>query len=114
MKICGGRERNKGGPGRLKNKERLKKRRNNMALKVRRVVVANNARGISAVVTDELIPAVSRFPSIAGVNVWSTDQMPVDNSPAADAAQRAGFVKPILPNYGPTVRVTVPRLNAIL
>ncbi len=84
-----------------------------MALKVRRVVVANNASGISAVVTDELVPAVSRFPSIAGVNVWSTDQMPVDNSAAADAAQRAGFVKHLTPNYVGTGGGTVLRINEI-
>ncbi len=83
-----------------------------MALKVRRVVVANNANGISAVVTDELVPAVSRFAGISGLDVWSTDQMPVDNSAAADAAQRAG-VKHLIPNYVGTGGGTVLRINEI-
>src|SRR6266852_2901106 len=85
-----------------------------MALKVRRVVVANNASGICAVVTDELILGVSRFRSIGGVNVWSTDQMPVDNSAAADAAQRTGFIKHMIPNYVGTGGGTVLRINEIL
>lgn len=29
----------------------------------------------------------------SGCEIWSTDQMPIDNSAAAEAAQRAGFVK---------------------
>jgi uncharacterized cupin superfamily protein len=28
-----------------------------------------------------------------GCELWSTDQMPIDNSAAADAAQRAGLIK---------------------
>src|SRR5712664_4897310 len=83
-------------------------------MKVRRVVTANNANGISAVVTDELVTAAPRFGGIAGVEVWSTDQMPVDNSAAADAAQRAGFVKHILPNYVGTGGGTTVRINEIL
>src|SRR5260370_20633425 len=85
-----------------------------MAFKVRRVVVANNASGISAVVADELVPGVPRFGGITGVEVWSTDQMPVDNSAAADAAQRAGFVKHIIPNYVGTGGGTTFRINEIL
>src|SRR5260370_27603532 len=90
MKICGRSER---------NKERLKKRRKNMKeegnkMKVRRVVTIGNADGEGVVKTDEQIAAASRG-GVAGVfgwEMWSTDQMPVDNSAAADAAQRAGFV----------------------
>src|SRR5260370_10713610 len=85
-----------------------------MAFKVRRVVVANNASGISAVVADELVPGVPRFGGITGVEVWSTDQMPVDNSAAAEAAQRAGFVKHIVPNYVGTGGGTTFRINEIL
>src|SRR5713226_3784111 len=85
--------------GASRNKEKLK-RRNNMALKVRRIVTGHNASGLSAVKTDELLPGVSRgIAGITGWELWSTDQMPVDNSAAADAAQRAGFVKHLIPNY---------------
>src|SRR5260370_1123873 len=99
MKIRGGRAQNVGGICRLKNKERLE-RRNNMALEVRRIVTGHNASGLSAVKTDELLPGVSRgIAGITGWELWSTDQMPVDNSAAADAAQRAGFVKHLIPNY---------------
>jgi quercetin dioxygenase-like cupin family protein len=69
-------------------------------LKVRRIVTGHNASGLSAVKTDELLPGVSRgIAGITGWELWSTDQMPVDNSAAADAAQRAGFVKHLIPNY---------------
>src|SRR5713101_6286768 len=69
-------------------------------MKVRRIVTGHNASGLSAVKTDELLPGVSRgIAGITGWELWSTDQMPVDNSAAADAAQRAGFVKHLIPNY---------------
>src|SRR5260370_11272508 len=61
---------------------------------VRRIVTGYNADGQAVVKTDEQIAAASRG-GVAGVfgwEMWSTDQMPVDNSTAADAAQRAGFV----------------------
>jgi hypothetical protein len=66
-----------------------------MSLKVRRVVAANNAAGKCVVVSDEVIDAVSRGVGVGvtGSEMWSTDQMPVDNSPSADNAQREGFVK---------------------
>src|SRR6266481_7026992 len=65
-----------------------------MARQVRRIVTGHNTTGLSAVKTDELLPGVSRgIAGIVGCELWSTDQMPVDNSPAADAAQRAGLVK---------------------
>src|SRR5258707_2211089 len=83
-------------------------------MKVRRVVTGYNADGIAVVKTDELLTGVARFGGIAGVELWSTDQMPVDNSPAADGAQRAGFVKHILPNYVGTGGGTTVRINEIL
>ena len=70
----------------------MKEGENNM--KVRRVVIGYNADGESVVKTDEQLTAASRG-GVAGVFGWemrSTDQMPIDNSAAADAAQRAGFV----------------------
>jgi len=83
-------------------------------MKVRRVVTGYDADGIAVVKSDELLTGVARFGGIAGVELWSTDQMPVDNSPAADAAQRAGFVKHILPNYVGTGGGTTVRINEIL
>src|SRR5260370_33260880 len=75
----------------------MKEGENNM--KVRRIVTGHNASGLSAVKTDEVLPGVSRgIAGITGWELWSTDQMPVDNSPDADAAQRAGFVKHLIPN----------------
>ncbi len=85
-----------------------------MAFKVRRIVTGHNADGKCVVKTDELVPGVPRFGGITGVEVWSTDQMPVDNSAAADAAQRAGFVKHIVPNYVGTGGGTTFRINEIL
>src|SRR5258707_13962599 len=97
----------------VKNKERLK-RRNNMTQKVRRIVTGHNAGGLSAVKTDELLPGVSRgIAGITGWELWSTDQMPVDNSAAADAAQRAGFVKHLIPNYVGTGGGTLLRIDEI-
>ena len=65
-----------------------------MAMNVRRVVTAHNAAGKAVIKTDEQIAAVPRVGAgISGAEIWSTDQMPIDNSAAADAAQRAGFVK---------------------
>src|SRR5271155_3862147 len=65
-----------------------------MAIKVRRIVTGHNAAGKAVVKTDEQIAAVPRVATgISGAEIWSTDQMPIDNSAAADAAQRAGFVK---------------------
>src|SRR6201994_1149232 len=68
--------------------------KNNMAMKVRRIVTGHNAGGKAIVKTDEQVTAVARMAAgISGCEIWSTDQMPIDNSSAADAAQRAGFVK---------------------
>src|SRR5258708_27873628 len=68
--------------------------KNNMAMKVRRIVSGHNASGKAIGKTDEQVTAVPRVDAgISGCEIWSTDQMPIDNSSAADAAQRAGFVK---------------------
>jgi quercetin dioxygenase-like cupin family protein len=65
-----------------------------MAMNVRRIVTGHNADGKAVVKTDEQIAVVPRIGAgISGAEIWSTDQMPIDNSAAADAAQRAGFVK---------------------
>src|ERR1700746_2490205 len=65
-----------------------------MAMKVRRIVTGHNAAGQAVIKTDEQIASVPRIGAgISGAEIWSTDQMPIDNSSATDAAQRAGFVK---------------------
>jgi mannose-6-phosphate isomerase-like protein (cupin superfamily) len=70
------------------------KRRNALIMNVRRIVTGHNASGKAVIKTDEQIAAVPRIGAgISGAEIWSTDQMPIDNSAAADAAQRAGFVK---------------------
>jgi hypothetical protein len=65
-----------------------------MALEVRRIVTGHDANGKAVVKTDERLQAVSRLgrPHIAGCVMWSTDEMPIDNSEESEAAQRAGFV----------------------
>jgi quercetin dioxygenase-like cupin family protein len=82
-----------------------------MALTVRRIITGHDANGRAVVKTDEVLPAMPRpnRPHIAGCEIWSTDMMPVDNSEAAAAAQRAGFVRRY--NYvgsgqGTVIRVT--------
>ena len=85
-----------------------------MPFEVHRVIAANDAAGKAVVVTDERSRAISRGigENITGCEMWSTDRMPVDNSTAADAPQRAGYVKHYLPyNYvgngqGTTFRIT--------
>src|ERR1700752_2588476 len=63
-------------------------------MKVRRIVTGHNDDGNAVIKTDEQIAAVPRIGAgISGAEVWSTDQMPIDNSAATDAAQRAGLVK---------------------
>src|ERR1700746_38669 len=65
-----------------------------MTMKVRRIVTGHNASGKAIVKTDEQITAVPRVDAgISGCEIWSTDQMPIDNSSATDAPQRAGFIK---------------------
>jgi mannose-6-phosphate isomerase-like protein (cupin superfamily) len=83
-------------------------------MQVRRVVTGHDENRKAIVVSDERLTAVSRGlgADISGCEMWSTDRMPVDNSPAADASQRAGFVKHyIQANYvgtgaGTTFRIT--------
>jgi len=83
-----------------------------MALEVRRIVTGHDANGKAVVTTDERLAAVPRLgrPHIAGCEIWSTEAMPVNNtSEAAEAAQRAGFVKRY--NYvgsgqGTVIRIT--------
>ena len=66
-----------------------------MAMKVRRIVTGHNSAGKAVVKTDEQITAVPRGvgANISGCEIWSTNQMPVDNSAAADAANGLALVK---------------------
>ena len=67
-----------------------------MAMNVRRIVTGHNAAGKAVVRTDEQITAVPRIGAgISGCEIWSTDQTPIDNSAAAEAAQRAGLLRVI-------------------
>src|SRR5713226_4407628 len=82
-----------------------------MALDVRRIVTGHDATGKAIVATDERIAGTSATnrPYISRVEIWSTDKMPVDNSEAAAAAQRNGFV--VRHNYvgsgqGSVIRIT--------
>ena len=82
-----------------------------MTLEVRRIVTGHDGSGKAIVSTDERLAGRSRpgRTGIAGCEIWSTDRMPVDNSDAAAAAQREGFVKRY--NYvgsgqGTVVRIT--------
>jgi hypothetical protein len=85
-----------------------------MTMQVRRVVTGHDENGNAAVVSDERLAAVSRGvgTGISGCEMWSTNRMPIDNSAAADAAQRAGFVNHYIhANYvgtgaGTTFRIT--------
>jgi hypothetical protein len=62
-----------------------------MTMPVRRVVTGHDENGNAVVVSDERLAAVSRGvgTGISGCQMWSTNRMPIDNSAAADAAQRA-------------------------
>ncbi|MCX5544119.1 cupin domain-containing protein [Paraburkholderia sp. CNPSo 3076] len=66
-----------------------------MAFKVRRVVAGHNDTGAAIVISDEVIPAVSRGVgrNITGSEIWSTDTMPVDISADAESRQRKGYIK---------------------
>src|ERR1051325_9119692 len=82
-----------------------------MALAVRRIVTGHDANGKAIVASDERLSAASspNRPAISRAEVWSTDKMPVDNSEAAAAAQRNGFV--VRHNYvgsgqGSVIRIT--------
>ena len=65
-----------------------------MTSTVRRIVTGHDASGAAIVISDEQIAAVSRKlgAGITGSEMWSTDQMPVDNSGTTLDAQRTGFV----------------------
>src|SRR6476619_6235010 len=78
----------------------------NMTLEVRRIVTGHDAAGKAVVGSDERMTGTVR-PGRCGI--WSTDRMPVDNSDAAAAEQRQGFV--VRHNYvgsgqGTVVRIT--------
>jgi len=82
-----------------------------MTLEVRRIVTGHDSSGKAIVASDERIAGISApaRPYISRVEIWSADQMPVDNSEAAAAAQKKGFV--VRHNYvgsgqGNVVRIT--------
>ncbi|HJU15900.1 MAG TPA: cupin domain-containing protein [Stellaceae bacterium] len=82
-----------------------------MALEIRRIVTGHDHNGKAVIASDERLSGVSREgrPGLARVEIWSTDHMPVDNSGAAAAAQKQGFVTRY--NYvgsgqGTVIRVT--------
>ena len=85
-----------------------------MTMQVRRVVTGHDENGDAVIVSDERLTAVSRGlgAGISGCEMWSTNRMPIDNSAAAYAAQRAGFVSHYIhANYvgtgaGTTFRIT--------
>ncbi|WP_428338509.1 cupin domain-containing protein [Mycobacterium sp.] len=64
-------------------------------MEVRRVVAANDHVGGAGIVSDERLAAVSRGigENVNGCEIWSTNTMPVDNSPGADESQRRGYIK---------------------
>jgi quercetin dioxygenase-like cupin family protein len=82
-----------------------------MTLEVRRIVTGHDDNGKAVVATDERMTGVSGRGRayISRCEIWSTDRMPVDNSEAAAAAQRNGFV--VRHNYvgsgqGSVIRIT--------
>jgi quercetin dioxygenase-like cupin family protein len=81
-----------------------------MTLEVRRVVTGHDAAGTAIVASDERMIATTR-PGRAGIarcEIWSTKQMPIDNSDAAAAEQRKGFV--VRHNYVGSGQGTVVRV----
>jgi quercetin dioxygenase-like cupin family protein len=81
-----------------------------MTLEVRRIVTGHDAGGKAIVAADERLTATSRpgRGGIARCDIWSTNKMPVDNSEAAAAAQRQGFV--VRHNYVGSGQGTVVRV----
>ena len=84
-----------------------------MTLQVRRIVTGHDDAGKAIVASDGRMIGTTRpgREGIARCEIWSTNQMPVDNSDAAAAKQRNGFV--IRHNYvgsgqGTVVRITEP------
>lgn len=65
-----------------------------MSLKVRRIVTGHDDQGRAIVESDEHLGAVSRGVGggIEGVEIWSTDAMPVRMSDEEAVRQRAGLV----------------------
>lgn len=84
-----------------------------MALSTRRVVTGHDASGNAVIAADERLAGISRDgrTGLSRVEIWSTDRMPVDNSEAAAAAQKAGFVRRY--NYVGNGRGTVIRVTEI-
>ncbi len=85
-----------------------------MPMEVRRIVTGHDAAGKAVITSDERIAAAPRRvgrSDIVGCEIWSTDRIPVDNSDAAEAAQRAGFVKRY--NYVGSGQGTVIRITQI-
>ena len=64
-------------------------------MQIRRIVTGHDANGKAVVASDERLTATSRGigANITGCQMWLTERMPVDNSAAAGAAQRAGSIK---------------------
>ena len=79
-------------------------------MEVRRIVTGHDTAGKAIVASDERLTASTRAGrgGIARCEVWSTNRMPVDNSEAAVAAQRAGFV--VRHNYVGSGQGTVVRV----
>jgi hypothetical protein len=81
-----------------------------MTLEVRRIVTGHDAAGKAIVASDEQMIGTTR-PGRAGIarcEIWSTKQMPIDNSDAAAAEQRKGFV--VRQNYVGSGQGTVVRV----
>ncbi len=84
-----------------------------MALEIRRIVTGHDENGKAVAAADERLAGASREgrPGLARVEIWSTDHMPVDNSEAAAAAQKRGFVTRY--NYVGSGQGTVIRITEI-
>ena len=65
-----------------------------MALEVRRIVTGHDLQGKAVVATDERLAGTGAAgrAGISRVDLWSTREMPIDNSDAAAELQRKGFV----------------------
>ena len=81
-----------------------------MTLEVRRIVTGHDAAGKAVVASDERMVG-TRVPGRGGIarcEIWSTNRMPVDNSDAAAAEQKKGFV--VRHNYVGSGQGTVVRI----
>ena len=65
-----------------------------MTLEIRRIVTGHDSGGKAIVASDERMTGASAAGrgGISRCELWSADKMPVDNSEAAAAAQKKGFV----------------------